>query len=296
MSLADRAGDVAAADDGPIVPHQATDVLETVNCHAGEAHIADGVAAIGDAEQAHVHLNRTFDRQAADDVTGAIERAGKSQRGVANGLQAPSRRIGRCLVPVLGAAGVNVVGQLERFAEQAGAGHALHTVDVGELIGRGTAAVATQRTQEGAAGNAQVIDGQRGQGGGQLLPVATLQRQRLAADGRSGADAAAGCEVQAAAGKADRRVDVDIAACAAGVQKEVGSGGPGDAAIDGDETRAGCGLDGDVGGLQLVVERGIAGDVVHAHCGRAAVVDGPGVRVNKERAGAPRARECADFG
>ena len=185
--------------------------------------------AIGITEQADIIRGRAVDGEIADGVIESIEGAGEDVGGIVgvitNGVEACAG------IPVGRSGSVDVVGQRVALTHHAAAAHALHAVDVGKLVGGAAGAVATERADEAAAGNTEIVGAETRQVAGYLAPDTGLQIEGADVDRRRGGNAVDRRERETAIGTGDRRVDGDVVV---GVQREGAGAGPGDGADHGD--------------------------------------------------------------
>ncbi|OEZ47065.1 hypothetical protein JAB1_34770 [Janthinobacterium sp. MP5059B] len=214
---AHQAANIALATDGHAAVHAidiAADDLARQRAHVGrtgDAAAAQGQVAQGAALDGAKQACRRTGRQAAVDFqvteskSGAIEHAGKTAAA------AGDRHKTLAIVPVRGAAGVDIARQAIAVAK-AEAADALQAMDIGDQIGRGRTAVAACRAQEAPLRDAETARGKRGQAGAVLHPAAAIEQEVAArADGAARADVIAGSQGQAL-GHAEGAVQVDIAA------------------------------------------------------------------------------------
>ncbi len=152
-------------------------------------------------------------------VEPAAEGGGQAADGEEAGAAVPQRAAG----------GVDVVGQDEAAARQAGRRQALQAVDIGDAVRRGGAAIAAQRAHEGGAGaEAEVGDAEAGQAGRQLAPGAAGEIQHTEVDAPVAGYGAGSGQGQAAVGRIDAIAQHDVAAVA-GAEGQAGVVAPGQA-------------------------------------------------------------------
>ncbi len=189
---------------------------------ASEAEPVENTANAHIAEQPHTVERWTIDGQAVDDMTLSVQAS-------CEGVEVAAERIEALVgVPGRGAAGIDIVGQNISVAQHATAADALQTVNIGDLIRRGAAAIAGQRADEGAASKAEVDGSKIGQRA-DLAPGARSQGEDSGVHARRIADDSGGRHPQ-------------------GVHVQSG--------VDG---KVAGNIQGDIAGINLVVQRKAAG-------------------------------------
>ena len=126
--------------------------------------------------------------QAGDGAAKTVEEAGEGQGAPTKATlrhaaitKAAHRHESLTRIPVRCAGGNDVVGQHILISQHALAAHALHTIDVGQLIGR-IDAFASEGADECAARDAEVVRREAGQRGRHLTPLATAQGEFIYID------------------------------------------------------------------------------------------------------------------
>ncbi|CQR73453.1 hypothetical protein SpAn4DRAFT_5114 [Sporomusa ovata] len=148
-----RSGAVAVRDTAGVNPHQPAGIVTAGNAATNQPHIVNGAAGI--TEQTYVVRRRLIDDQAADGMAGTVKAAGETTAtGSADRHEAGVRAA--VVVPVLGAAGVDVIGQSIVAAQHTCRVDALQAVDVGDLVWAGAGAIATRGPDKGAAADTEV--------------------------------------------------------------------------------------------------------------------------------------------
>ena len=129
-------------------------------------------------------------------MTQSIKRACERRACIANRREARiNRRCSAAAVPVCRRRSINIVGQGIRFAQHPGTAHALHTIDVRQLIRRCRTAITAQGADKGSARNVKVTCAKSWQHTGHLTPGACAQIEARRTDHTTDTDIAASTEI-----------------------------------------------------------------------------------------------------